>query len=343
MDPPLWGHTPGDTAAPAKHPQCQRARELQHHFPATLSSTAQLGHPPRRVAIPAAGRAPAQLSLQHHLLLLLIPPTVAQEEKGSTERGRRRAASRGRAFFGEQSWPLSAAAARPDCTSVCCGAAAQSPSLLGEHRAISRVTSLLQSGRTRGSPLLPCCQDAKPSPPSAARAAWPKSPRQDQRQLQTASPARALLSQPPAWCLVRAMFPCCHHCPQQELLPRSPCQGREDLGAPTLGSWAASCHHVGHPVLPPALLSPNMSLPRWWQCPGSPPAALSTSCVAQATNRSTQVTPSSQWPWPQTSFNEAVKASQSRPEEALHRFILCERFLSSWQRNNLFIQHPQKV
>lgn len=170
-----WTLLSGDTRQGTQLPQqstlgASEPRSCSTASPAALSSAARLGQPSRRAAIPAAGQAPAQMPLQHHLLLILLPPTVAWEEKGSAEGGGRRAASRGRAFFGEQRQPLSAAAARPaspDCTSVCCGASAQSPSLLGEHRAISRVTSLLRGGRTGGSPLLPCCGDAKPSPPSA--------------------------------------------------------------------------------------------------------------------------------------------------------------------------------
>lgn len=137
------------------------ASKPQHHF---HHSAAQLGRPPCRTPTPAAGRAPAQLPPQHCLLLLLLLPTTAREEKGSAEGGGHRAASRGQAFFGKQRRPLSAAAARPtgpDCTSVRCGAAAQSPSLLGECRAISRVTSLLRGRTTGGSPLLSCLQGCK--------------------------------------------------------------------------------------------------------------------------------------------------------------------------------------
>jgi len=166
--------TPGDTPALAQHPRCQCTEPGgcgTASQPRSAPQPSWVGLPAEPLSWPTSRRAPAPLSLQHHLSLLLPPPTAAREEKGSAEGGGCRAASRGRAFFSEQRQLLSMAAARPaspDCSSVRCGDAAQSPSLLDEHRAISRVTSQLRDGRTGDSPLPPFRPDEKPLPPSAA-------------------------------------------------------------------------------------------------------------------------------------------------------------------------------
>lgn len=94
--PAFQGSTEGRTLLPGD--THRGTRLLQHSTlgagePGSCStaSPAQFGRPPHRVPIPAgvpaAGRAPAQPSLQHHLLLLLFPPTAARGEKGSAEGG----------------------------------------------------------------------------------------------------------------------------------------------------------------------------------------------------------------------------------------------------------------
>lgn len=68
---------------------------------------------------------------------------------------------------------------------------------------------------------------------------------------------------------------------------------------------------------------PACPLLGWWQCPGAPAVDLSTSCMAQGTTRSIQVTPSLQHSH-QPPITKLSRPQEFRlcPEEALHQFIL---------------------